>query len=306
MIRIDQLAFVFIGCGPYARTYRCEMAIESLVKVCGWKGKIYLITDSPECFDLSKLQVDAGSDNIVLKSVSAFSDKWDMPIAINGKFPFLTSVPAKTVQESKVLKASIFEYIDEDVALYCDSDVLFTRNELLEEVIALASEWEDVPGIKLRIKDHQWQHSNNDPHHLHTGFMIAHRKYSKEILDFWKEEMQDSSEWKRDPYDRTKFLNAFNKVPNARFYPLPDFVEKVYNFKTQPAFAAHITIARIMASGYEKVESFIAQFNLKSCPEGYYSLPGMSKLRRFIFYLGYIPYRKNYKIEDKWKRKIEK
>lgn len=304
-------AFVFIGCGPYARTYKCELAIESLIKVAKWRGKVYLISDSPECFDIDKLRKDSGTEDIKLIGVSKFSDRWDSPIALCRDFPFIKTIPARTVIQSKILKASLFEIIKDEeveVILYCDSDVIFTREDLTTEVTQLASEWEDRAGIKLRIKDHKWQPSNDDPHWLHTGFMIAHRTYSKEILEEWKKRMKTPSEWLKDPYDRTKFFSAFQSVEDgeSKFYPIPDSVEKVYNFIHEPAFAAHITIARILKIGFKKVEEFINQFDLKSGAKGYYSLPGMSKLRRYVFYLGYIPYRKNYKIEDWWRNRSKR
>ncbi len=311
MIKQENMAFVFIGCGPYARTYKCELAIESLIKIAGWQGKVFLVTDSPECFDIDKLQKDCESDKVQLIAVDNFSSKWDWPLGIGGTFPFIKPIPAQTVVESKILKASIFEVINDpevEVILYSDSDVLFPRKDLMPEVEKMAAEWEDMPGIKLRIKDHTWKESNENPHDLHTGFMIAHRDYSKDILKAWKERMMDPKEWFKDPYDRTKFMSAFNDVKSSgpvKFYPLPDTIEKVYNFKSEPSFTAHITIARILKSEFEKVEGFVSQFNLKSAPQGYYSQPGMSKLRRFLFYLGYIPYRKNFKIEDWWKQKQE-
>ncbi|MCR9254154.1 MAG: hypothetical protein NXI20_27325 [bacterium] len=312
MIKQENMAFVFIGCGPYARTYKCELAIESLIKVAGWKGKVYLVTDSPECFDIEKLKSDCESDNVHLVAVPKFSNKWDWPLGMGGKFPFIKPVPAQTVVESKILKASVFEVVDDpsvEVMLYSDSDVLFPRKDLMATVESMAADWEDKPGIKLRIKDHTWKESNEDPHSLHTGFMIAHRKHSKSILEAWKQRMMDPKEWYKDPYDRTKFLSAFNEVKEkeeeVKFYPLPDTIEKVYNFKGDPSFTAHITIARILKNEFHKVEDFVNQFNLKSAPQGYYSLPGLSKTRRFLFYLGYIPYKKTFKIEDWWKKKRE-
>lgn len=62
-----KLGFVFAAAGTYAsaNSYRCIAAIETLVRIGGWRGPTYLLTDGGEqCFDERLIRDAAGSQNV--------------------------------------------------------------------------------------------------------------------------------------------------------------------------------------------------------------------------------------------------
>lgn len=96
-------AVVYIAMGKLAAEPMVDYAIVSLRKMGAYHGEIYLITDSPSCFDESSKTLDL---NVV------------------------TVPPAKSLIEIKSMKAKLFQYIPESVKsiLYLDVDILVAKS----------------------------------------------------------------------------------------------------------------------------------------------------------------------------------
>eukprot|EP00597_Dinobryon_sp_UTEXLB2267_P007332 CAMPEP_0170088938 /NCGR_PEP_ID=MMETSP0019_2-20121128/23112_1 /TAXON_ID=98059 /ORGANISM="Dinobryon sp., Strain UTEXLB2267" /LENGTH=298 /DNA_ID=CAMNT_0010307481 /DNA_START=162 /DNA_END=1054 /DNA_ORIENTATION=+ len=98
-------AIVFIAMGAMAADPMVDFSIASVRKLGKWKGEIYVVTDSPNCFSPSS------------------SAEGDLRVTV------ISVPPAKNIIEIKALKPIILEYLPEHVAgvLYMDVDILVTR-----------------------------------------------------------------------------------------------------------------------------------------------------------------------------------
>jgi hypothetical protein len=135
----DRIGFVFISCGPHAHTFRAETCIESLCRIARWDGAVYLITDSPQCFDPETMRRISGNPNITISPVPSFTHGFDLPVTLdwkrvsgNMRLPVPALIPPRTRIRSKAIKARVFELVPDDhieVLIYADCDAIFTRHD---------------------------------------------------------------------------------------------------------------------------------------------------------------------------------
>lgn len=312
--REDKLAFVFVSCGPFARSCRAEVAIESLIKVGGWKGNVYLITDSPHCFDLDALCVAAGSDRIYLKTVESFSHRLESILQFDRSdrrslgVPKLKYVP-KVRMRSKALKTRVFEFVHDaiEVVVFSDCDMVVSGRRHMPDFLGFCVDWKDKVGLTLRgasIILENGQVSKNS--RIHTGLFIAHRQHSATALAEWRTRMYEEKSWLKDPFDRTRYFDAFlahsDKTPNPlSVHELPDHFEGFLNFdRDQPLFV-HISNGRMANISKRKIESFLESLNLKSYPKNGYVPPSFLTWFSDLFYSGAFPFKGKYKVEYLWR-----
>lgn len=307
-----------ISTGPFARTYKAEACLESMYKISKYKGKAFLITDSPECYDEQELSELCGTSNIRIIPVPKFSDKLDIPLTLQWKkagpvsYPRLRTLTPTKRYRSKALKAEIFNLIsdeDIDVLIYIDSDVIFMREEGLDELLTVATEdWHEE---EFRIRVREWDNEEkifNANCAVHGGFFIVHREYSKRALAHWGKIMSQKKYWVENVTDKEKFLRAYSEAERAdgnnymKVKPLPGNFEVILDPHNDGGLIGHITHGRIKKHGKKTIENFISKYNLKSFPKGYYTLPGMPMWLDDLIFLGYPPYRGTYKVEDVWKK----
>lgn len=313
----NNVAFVLISTGPFSRTYKAEVCLESMYKISKYKGKAFLITDSPECYDQHHLQELCATNNIQIVPVPKFSDKLDFPLTLQWKgkrvrYPVIRTLTPTKRYKSKSLKAEIFNLIQDkevDILIYIDSDVVFMQKEGLDDLLHIAAK--DWVEEEIRIRVREW---NNDEQifnancSIHGGFFIAHRYYSKRALEHWGRIMSQKKYWIENVTDKEKFLRAYREAeqhgdPNyMKVNPLPGGVEVIIDPYNKNGLIGHITHGRIKKHGKKVIENFISQFNLKSFPKGYYTLPGLPMWLDDLIFLGYPGYKGNYKIEDRWKK----
>src|SRR5262249_15453748 len=142
--------------------------------------------------------------------------------------------------------------------------------------------------------------------HIHGGFFIVHRDYSKRALAHWGRIMAQKKYWIENVTDKEKFLRAYGEAeslpgPNyMKVVPLGPF-EVFLNPEKIDGLIGHITNGRIKFHGKKKIEDFIGRFGLKAYPAGYYTLPGMPMWLDNLLFFGYPPSYGTYKIERVWK-----
>jgi len=313
----DNIAFAVISCGPYARTYKAETFIESLVKNGEWSGRIFLITDSPGCFDIDEIRKVSGSERIFLISVPAFSNGFDSFLKFywrkSGpiKWPCPKFVTSHTGARSKSLKAELFDLIadqDVEVVVFSDCDSIVTRSDEMKALFDLAEDWSKGDGIKFRLgtEDPDSPGTYTRRSRVHGGFFIAHRTYSAKALNHWKKIMSDPVNWIKSGHDRDKFHSAFceAELENPRHNYM--FVYSIANELNLEGFSAldrkfmieHITFGRLNAHGSRAIEAYVKSFDLRAFPEGTYFGGRLPRWLKVAFYFGYMPYLGNYKIEN--------
>ncbi|MBV6645853.1 MAG: hypothetical protein KI790_10410 [Cyclobacteriaceae bacterium] len=307
------VGFVMISTGPFARTCKAEVCLESMYRISGYTGKAFLITDSPECFDLPAIRKNAGSDNIQIISVEKFSNRLDWPLTLQWKngFPRIRTLTPTKRYKSKALKARIFDLIpdkDIEILIYIDADVIFQKKTGIENLLQFAAEDWSSDGLKIRVRS--WDNEEkkfNANCAIHGGFFIVHRQYSSKALAHWGRIMSVKNYWIENVTDKEKFLRAYQESIDAgedylSVTPIPNGFEVILDPTKTEALIGHITNGRIKKHGKKAIENFLNKFELRSYPQGYYTLPGMPRWLDDIIFLGYPPYFGQYKIEYVWKR----
>ena len=310
----DNVAFVIISTGPFARTCKAEVCLESMYKVSKYTGKVFLITDSPECYAPERLHQLCDTDKIKVVPTEKFSSRFDTPVTLQWKngIPRLRNITPAKRYKSKALKARVFELIDDpeiDILIYIDADVVFMRQEGLTDLLEVAQK--DWTEEEFRIRVREWDNEErifNTNCAIHGGFFIVHREYSKRALAHWGKIMSQRKYWIENVTDKEKFLRAYDEAEKApgnnymKVNPLPEGFEVILNPDDPSGLIGHITNGRIKKHGKKAIEDFLSQFDLKAYPEGYYTLPGMPRWLDDLLFLGYPPYRGTYKIEYVWKK----
>ena len=313
------VAFVLISTGPFSRTCKAEVCLESMYRVSKYTGKSFLITDSPECHDLPSIRKQAGSESIHIVHVKKFSHRWDSPITlIKRRFlgiplPMPVFITPMKRPKSKALKAKVFELITDpeiEILIYIDADVVFMREEGLSELLEVASQNWTKEEMRFRVRE--WDNDEqvfNVNCKIHGGFFIVHREYSKRGLAHWGQIMDRKHNWVPDVTDKEKYLRAYQEAttnegaPNyLTVRPIPDDFEVLLDPDQANGLIGHITHGRIKHHGKKKIEAYLSRFDLKSYPRGYYTLPGLPRWITDVFFFGYPGYRGIYKIERIWKR----
>lgn len=314
----NNVAFAIISTGPFARTCKAEVCLESMYKISKYQGKAFLLTDSPECYDPAHIQELTGTDQVKIVPIERFSDKLDYPLTVQWekwkgiKYPTVRIITPTKRFKSKSVKAKLFDLIpdeDIDVLIYIDADVIFMREKGLTDLLELASkDWNEE---QIRIRVTKWdneEHLFNGNCFIHGGFFIVHREYSKRALAQWGNMMSVKRYWIEDVTDKDKFLRAWRQAesepgPNyMKVVPLPNNFEVILNPGTSDGLIGHITNGRIKKHGKKAIEDFLTEFHLKAYPKGYYTLPGLPRWLDDLLFLGYPPTRGSYKIEHVWKR----
>ncbi|CAL6335074.1 unnamed protein product [Bathycoccus prasinos] len=161
----QNFAFVFGGLGAYAKleAFKCLLAVESLVKVGGYKGDVYFITEPKACvptqIELRKL---LNYDKVYVLSKDDESKLSDFDIS-----------------QRHVGKKDIFQFLPEriQIAAWYDCDVVFGVQDCVKNNLLC-----DIPAFSSKVPMY-----NSAGWHL--GSFMVHRKYSRDLLRMWKEEL---------------------------------------------------------------------------------------------------------------------
>ena len=176
----QNFAFVFGGLGAYAKleAFKCLLAVESLVKVGGYKGDVYFITEPKACvptqielrklLNYDKVYVLSKDDESKLSGESSFSNR-----RVKKKKKISTYLKDMSV------KMDIFQFLPEriQIAAWYDCDVVFGVQDCVKNNLLC-----DIPAFSSKVPMY-----NSAGWHL--GSFMVHRKYSRDLLRMWKEEL---------------------------------------------------------------------------------------------------------------------
>jgi hypothetical protein len=312
---IRRIGFAVIACGPYAQTCKAETFIESLCRIGGWQGPVFLYTERPQCFDIPQLRKVAGNDLIELVNIPDFKACWRSPVSIawdgDGAvlWPRLRLRSAMVMRQAKSMKSRLFELLprqDIEVLIYSDADSIVVRNDQMPLLLKLASEWTGE-GIKCRLdeRDPERPLDYTPSSQIHSGILILHRELSKRALEAWKMKLTSPKAWEHSPFDRHRYREAYDEVtcagtePNyMHVYVIPEDarIEGFSNMQ-RAHMIEHISFGRLRENGRKAVEDYVGSFDLKSYPRGYYFLGPTPEWVKLIFYMGFFPSKRVFKIE---------
>eukprot|EP01035_Chromulina_nebulosa_P017334 gene17334-22879_t len=183
----------------------CNAAIESLVKIAGWDGPVYLLTDKTKCFDQDSLIKDSGIKPSNLRIVETKEDFDSGGLDISHP-----SIGArKNRVKSFAMKTRLFEYITDpsiDIIAYADCDIIFGLQGCAKSFISAGPEWGlNENAIKF---SHLYRDNDNRFIGMHCGSFVAHRKYSKLIMKIWKDEIEKFI----DGDDNDAYMTAYYRI----------------------------------------------------------------------------------------------
>lgn len=197
-------AFVFIAMGKMASDPMVDNAFSSVRRLGKWKGSIYVITDSPKCFENSVRDYDI---NVI-------------------------TAPSKdSIIEVKAMKPVLMDFMPSSVSsiLYMDVDVLLMRNlvtffgdfdEMLEQQHFQDSAATPITafdfGAFLDAKGHYVGWCSNCEK-WHTGVMWFKRNMGSQCLNTWKEILL-SGRFKTDQESLDEAERS-GACPNALHFP---------------------------------------------------------------------------------------
>ena len=180
--------FVFGGLGGYARleAFKCVLAIESLVRVAGYDGDVYFITENiaSSCVpSQEELRARLGYDRVHVVYVDEGSpspfEKSSDAERTNGTRS--RRRPLRKYLRDMSIKMDIFDYLPKriEVAAWYDCDVVFgvhgcARNNLMCAI----PEFSHATPMYTSLGSAGW----------HVGSFMVHRVFSAKLLREWKEE----------------------------------------------------------------------------------------------------------------------
>lgn len=317
----ERIGFAVVACGPYARTCKAETFIESLCRIGGWQGPVFLFTEEPRCFDMENLRRLAGNDQIQLVKVDGFVKSGGVPFTLRFvrrrgvPWPEFTFRSSQVMNEAKTLKARLLDLCPDaaiEVLIYSDADAIVVRNDQMPALMKLASEWSGAEGIKCRLEkrepDRPLEYTRSS--RIHSGLLILHRRLSHRALEDWKKRLQNKKAWQRSPFDRDRFREAYDEIDLRGIHPNYMHVEVIpeqagiegFSNMEHAHMIEHISFGRLWANGHRSVEAYVDSFGLKSYPSGYYFLGPTPAWIKAVFYLGFFPSKWVFKIENVAKR----
>lgn len=277
--------FVLLGLGPYARQLKCEAAVESLRKHGGWDGAIYLFSDAPQCFTGGVEWKDCGIEATVVDVNDDLSSGFTMPSFYKTRGNRL---------RSKKYKTRIFELIKDpgiDVLIYMDCDMLVAGAE--DGMAEFVNEYVDRFDAETRF----FVFPENNPAKIngivHTGMFIAHRHWSKPVLQRWAAQLDTEI----DASDQAAFVRA-----GITEYEFIDELKYLYRPRCDrddcltcaPRLFNHINGARCWNQGKEEIQSFVNRWELCTYQRHNYCFPWYMTQ----FAMSWFPYTSCTKMEE--------
>lgn len=269
------IAFAFGSAGTYSymESFKCEASIESLARVAGFKGPIYLYTDETTCYDEKRMRRNGESNNIHLVNVAsrlkqALKDKPKPGDVFNLRMNISTQqMPIKAQGDSKYQKMNILktfildEIIDPKIkaVMWYDCDVIFAKPNSASELVAQTPKFQpDKPFQLVRFP--------------HVGSFAVSPQYGREALKAWAHEIiVENTGHKLGVPDFMAFSRLFEF--NYTLLP-PIFEDKFITLEDTPSdfHAMHLSNGRCENNHYgaENVQKLLENINLKSMKNRYW------------------------------------
>jgi hypothetical protein len=297
-----KVGFVFSATDRYATAmaYRCVAAIESLVRVGGWSGPVYLMTNKgQECLDESHLRRVSGSVNVhvvndfysVLRAMgdvfpnlprsfspgSAKSVKGAM-IDIVGKLHSAGGIeigPSSRERAAGQSAPTVLRAPGEapDVLIFHDCDKVVARTGCIEEMLSVPLPFGPEKRFYVSHMEPNCIRANNGSgpcgDNLHAGVVAVHRKWSLPIARAWAHKQLLNG--KR--YDRHTLWDAWNSSRGRdgatawRMASLPAiYQDSMWDASKPAACINHVSGGRCVAAGQKRARAFMRSLCLEAEP----------------------------------------
>jgi hypothetical protein len=199
---LNDTAYVFLGLGATAHQRNCPAAIESLVRYGGWDGRIYMITDHANCFDVEQIVENAGMRPENFHMITLTEDFGGGGLDVfNPKVGF-----SRNRLRSKAMKTQLFDLIEDpsiQVLAYVDCDILFGVEGCARDYVSGGVPWEER---KIRFSRVLVDPGSGKLLNIHTGSIMMHRKHSREVLQRWYDRINTGV----DDMDRLGYMAEYD------------------------------------------------------------------------------------------------
>lgn len=258
---------------------KCVALAETIGRIGGWQGNVYIMTDSPPGSS-ERVSWTRGNSNIKFVKIEPIRDGVDFRVHSAGG-------------GGGYLKTQMFDLPDikEDILIWHDCDKMIAQPDCINDLFAdpkasldFGPDKEFFLGLKpspmpCPIKDQDpgttidgvycpvdycrkgsGEYANRCGDGVHVGVFAAHRKWSKPLMDEWKINQQ------REPsvYDRYTFWDAWKKLDSkVATVPIP-WRDNMYS-KASVKCVNHMSGPRVWA---EENRGFLEGFLQSMCLEG--------------------------------------
>lgn len=217
----NHTAYVFLALGVQANQLNCPAAVESLVRIGGWDGHVFMLTDRDSCFDTPRIVRDSHINPDLFHIVNVHHDFGNGGVDVEHGF-------RKNRMASMALKAELFDYLPTHIQtiVYADCDIVFEVKDCPAAYMEAGPSWEAAklkfnrvyysptptasinlttvamgsissasttarvikPGVLLVGAKTKVNELSTDG--IHCGTFVAHREHSKLAMKLWSMELQ--------------------------------------------------------------------------------------------------------------------
>ena len=184
------VAFVFNAMGPFAQRSDVEYAVDSLRTIGGYRGEVFVVTDSPECYKASEGPLALTIVKVEAPQASV-SEKLRNPALLRTKYRMMKA------QLLDILPPSSPEYL-----VYMDSDIVTIGPGCVDAYLREnTASWPPEMAIRTRWPDGQ---------QVHVGSFMMRRNHSESLIAAWQDAFSA-----RDVLDRVSFMAAAKALYGA-------------------------------------------------------------------------------------------
>lgn len=281
-----RVGFVFSATDRYAQgmSYRCVAAIESLVRVGGWSGPVYLmVSRGKECLDEGHLRQVTGSQN-----VHVVHDFYTVLRGMPNVFPDLPRSfypgSAKSVKGAMIDIVGLLHSeagIDgrtapgppPDVLIYHDCDKVVARPGCIADMLRVPLPFGPDKRFYVSHMEPRCFRANNGTgpcgDNLHAGVVAVHRRWSLPLARAWA--LAQLVNGKR--YDRHTLWAAWNgsraldgSTDMAMVSLPPVYQDSMWNYELPPSCINHVSGGRCKAAGQKRARTFMRSLCLRARP----------------------------------------
>ena len=182
---VDNAAFLYFMLGAQGNQMNTQASIESLVKVAGWGGKVYVVVDRSDCIDEAAILRDSGILPNNLRMVRVDESFGGLTLDLRRADWGLSL----NRYRSWAMRSRIFELVEDrsvEVVAHVDSDTLFGIEGCATEFVSSGPAWSEA-GIHL---SHLTRDTGGRLTGVHLGTFVVHREHSAQLLALWGAEMR--------------------------------------------------------------------------------------------------------------------
>jgi len=172
---VNNTALAILCFGKVAHTHMCETALESIRKNGMWEGALFLLTDTPTCFENIRPPPHSFSHLSRRHNVTlSFSSNYGSTVLV---FP-----SPKSEMDRKSYKSKLFDYIKYDNILLIDADIMTAR-----PILPFLSRLTENPCLCFSIGLFSDQGTEGWRQPFHGAVLLLNRLFSSMCLRSWND-----------------------------------------------------------------------------------------------------------------------